>query len=166
MGLREHIKKKLLGLTIPQEYICHGLEAMGDTFKVYLTIADSGQAIDITQRHLFLGYRPLIIGIWVEQQQPWKNELNSNKRICISLARSVFKINDKWKDFPTARASQANLILKLVHQKALNGNTLFIYQGVLGKHHLMSPFHQLTNHLFNRLRTKKSWQYRSSRKFV
>ena len=77
MTLKQKIKSLLLGIDFPQEYLCLGLKENDEFPSIHLHWDQSGQSIDVTQAHLFLGYKPLIIGI------PTTNEdktLTSNLR--------------------------------------------------------------------------------------
>ena len=64
------LKKFVTGLTVPQEYCCLGLEDFQNPLSVFLTVRDSDFSFDVTESHLFLGYKPLIMGLSVVKDSP------------------------------------------------------------------------------------------------
>lgn len=59
--LKEKIKKFFTGVSLQKEYPCVDYHAFGDEVRVILN--NRGNKTDITDDHLFLGYKPLIAGI-------------------------------------------------------------------------------------------------------
>jgi len=155
MKLKSLLKKLLFGLTLPQEYICLGLESTTGTFLSYLTFPNSTGYLEITHHQLFLGYRPLILGIWQPKVAPEHQQLTDFPTVCLSLSDSEFILTNHWGNYPVDTHSVAHLELELIYTKDLDNQSLFIYQGKKGKHHLLNPFHQLTNHVLNRFRIKR-----------
>lgn len=148
------VKKILLGTDIRQEYLCIGLENFPEKFKAFASFQDSSIMKDITEDHVFLGYRPLVIGLSVKKADPSHEVISSSKEICISLQREEFHLNDKKHGFPIDRKSDARLILKQTCAKDLGNTSFFLFEGIKGEHHFLSSFHQLTNRLLQNLRNK------------
>ncbi|MCZ6520521.1 MAG: hypothetical protein O6848_03395 [Bacteroidetes bacterium] len=155
MKLKSLLKKLVFGLTLSQEYICLGLEGTKGIFRSYLTFPNSPDHLEITHHHLFLGYRPLIIGIWQPNLDPLHHKLSTSTEACLSLCYPEFKLTNHWGNYPVDSRSVAHLELELVYKQHLDNHTLFIYQGKKGKHHLLNPFHQLTNQVLNHFRIKR-----------
>ncbi|MBA4058706.1 MAG: hypothetical protein C0490_28575, partial [Marivirga sp.] len=63
MVFKNQIKKILTGLTVPQEYCCLELENLQDRLNVFLTLKNQHFPVEVSQSHLFLGYKPLVVGL-------------------------------------------------------------------------------------------------------
>ncbi|MCZ6899171.1 MAG: hypothetical protein O7F74_02940, partial [Bacteroidetes bacterium] len=113
MKLKSLLKKLLFGLTLPQEYICLGLESTTGTFRSYLTFPNSTGYLEITHHQLFLGYRPLIIGIWQPNLDPLHHKLSTSTEACLSLCYPEFKLTNHWGNYPVDSRSVAHLELEL-----------------------------------------------------
>lgn len=131
MIFRANLKKLLTGLTIPQEYICVGLETLRSQLSVILEISDRKFSQDVTTSHLFLGYKPLIIGL-------------------------IFNIDDR--NFETVRKEHkvtlrfldqenelARLSLLKISERDLDDKAVLIFEGEHGVHSFLNPLHQWAN---------------------
>jgi flavin reductase (DIM6/NTAB) family NADH-FMN oxidoreductase RutF len=141
--------KKTFGI-LPQEYVCVALEDMPDHPSVFMTTRDSTQIIDVTSRHLMLGYKPLMIAIPLDDTD---RERQSVSRICLSFTGGEFKPGGRWRGFNTAANSIARLTLSRMND-GLKVPGLAIFAGEYGEHSFL-PLHQAwANRLSDLIRTK------------
>jgi len=131
-------KKLLLGINLPQEYICVGKEDLSSPLKVFLYDASHSRSFDITDQHLFLGYKPLIIGIPLDITSEAYHLLCSNTTISLLLYKNS---GDS--------APVALLELEFHARKNFNGISLFLFIGVKGTHVFLSSFYQVMNRLYH-----------------
>jgi hypothetical protein len=142
MKAKQILGRLLFGTEFPQEYLCTGLENFLSPFRVVLRIPEKEFTQDVTGTHLFLGYKPLIIGVPVERNDNGYNELGSAKEIILE-----FKFDNK---------NIATLLLKPVEEKYFQNRSLFIFEGIKGKHKFISAFHRFTNKLRYELKAKRN----------
>ena len=134
------LNKILFGTTLRQEYICVEEERLSHQSHFFLI--DDERFLDLTDRHLFIGYYPLIIAISCEKNSSL-NDLLQNK----NLIKTVFgETKDKI---------IAQLILKKIDTREFDEATLFLFEGVKGSHRFLSKFHILTNSLKYKLTAEK-----------
>lgn len=145
MGLKRQLKKVLTGLTVPQEYCCLELENLEDRLKVFLTLKDHHSHIDVSLSHLFLGYKPLIIGIPFKVGNGDYSTLGGEDEICLNLVKANFGENDSWRGFTTDKQSVARLILRKTAKKILGDQAVIFYEGVFGEHVFLNAVHQFVN---------------------
>ena len=126
--MKKLLRKILLGVTLPQEYLCVSLGEFKDKLKVYIQDKNSETEVDITSHHLFIGYNPLVIAI--DKKYFTKNNLSSEQHIVLSF-RS------------THNREIASLKLKLVREVSSDSMKCMIFEGVYGAH------------LFNNIMQKK-----------
>ncbi len=155
MDIKASIKKILLGQTIPQEYICFPYEDFTDPFRIFLTLRSSNTVYDVTRQHLFLGYRPLIIGISTAVDHELFQILSSGQEICLFLDWQDRIANQNWRGFTIPNSAPAKVILEFNHLQKSDHEVTFIYTGKLGYHNFRSAFHKYTNGLYYRFRRKK-----------
>ncbi|HEX5171721.1 MAG TPA: hypothetical protein VFW11_21225 [Cyclobacteriaceae bacterium] len=132
MTIRDELKKVITGLTIPQEYLCLALEDFTDPLKISVS-PDKGSTVfaDVTSNHLFLGYKPVVIGIY-----------NPDETTSIALSGlSTVVLNFHYR---TNRI--ASLSLTLVDTRLLDGKKIFLYKAVQGDHEFLNTFHRFINH--------------------
>jgi flavin reductase (DIM6/NTAB) family NADH-FMN oxidoreductase RutF len=122
--IRNQIKKLITGLTIPQEYIC--VDGLHSPLTVFLL--SQNKKINVTDSHLFLGYKPLIIGL-------------------PSLADSTEIINQRQivLHFEYNGIVLAKLVLEKVGEKILGNRILLLFRGNHGEQHFLSNTHQWIN---------------------
>ncbi len=141
MPVRNLIKKILLGSAISQEYICLALEEIQDPLKVTLS-SGQGDFFDVTATHVFLGYKPLVIGIQVPRSSTQHDLLCEKSHVCLSFHTSAFTDDKRWRGFETVNKSVARLILQKKDIRVFNNTAIFLYEGAHGEHHLVSKFSQ------------------------
>ena len=140
----------ITGLSIPQEYICIGLEDFSIPLTITCSNSESQEYKDVTNTHLFLGYKPLIIALIAEASHP---ELHLTSTICLSFHNQKFKINSTWNNFLMDKQSIARLELrKLSYEWILGDKKVLFYEGVKGEHQFLNRF----NKFINRQREKLS----------
>jgi flavin reductase (DIM6/NTAB) family NADH-FMN oxidoreductase RutF len=128
------LKKYLTGLSIPQQYICVAKETLESPLRVIL--ADDPET-DVTDSHIFLGYKPLIIALKTNADQPG--------------ASGREKIMLKFRPGNSTQ-SVASLTLKRICSTPVDDTIVTIYQGEEGKHRLISDFHQTVNSMREKIR--------------
>ena len=145
LHLKTRLKKFITGLTVPQEYCCLGLEDFQNPLSVFLTDRDNDFALDVTGSHLFLGYKPLIIGLSLTSDSTDYLKIREQSNVCLSFGKSPFKNDKTWRGFQTDQTSPARLLLRKISEKVLDKNVVLFYEGEFGDHSFLSPFHQFTN---------------------
>lgn len=145
MKLVKKILNKLNGLHYPQEYLCLARESLQHPLHVYLTNADR-IITDITNRHVFAGYHPLIFAFpaftGIDLAKFGEIEVVFSNKLL--QENSIYSSND----------SIAKLRLRFARKQEAGTNSIYYYEGIWGEHHFLSSFHQfivgLNNKLFNR----------------
>jgi hypothetical protein len=146
MPLFQKLLQRFNGLHYPQEYLCLAKESFQHPLHVYLV--DNRQIIkDITNEHLFTGYSPLIFTL----NSPALNNQELSANIEIIFSRQSMQPNDIFEK----KDAIARLSLQLVQKQAAGENSIFYYEGVQGRHHFISSFHQYIIELNNRLYNRK-----------
>ena len=145
LTLGSHLKRILTGIVIPQEYCCLELERLDSPLKVVITVKNNSYSEDITTSHLFLGYKPLIIGLSTTSTE--ESILSNNDEVCLSFVQGNFKSNSKWRDFPTDSAAVATLILRKIHQRNFEGQWIYLFEGSHAKHRFLGKVYQMVNNL-------------------
>jgi flavin reductase (DIM6/NTAB) family NADH-FMN oxidoreductase RutF len=134
---------------LPREYVCIAREDFPDTPSVHLTTRGSRQVIDVTDRHVMLGYKPLIIAIvFNEDEQAAANEAE----ICLTFTHGPFRCGAPWRNFPGG-PSLARLELRKIDQPfAKKGLCMFV--GVHGEHRFLNIFQNLASRVYSSFRRK------------
>ncbi len=137
------MKKLLSGLTIPQQYVCISLEDFRRPLSVFLTGAEGDRHLDVSNTHLFIGYRPLILAIVFADGQE-----------AVSAANIIeLSFVDQELDSPEPnRACVARLQARKIRTRAVGRHTIVFYEGTHGGHRFISGFHQFINNQRERLR--------------
>ena len=156
MLYKSKIKKLLFGTDPTAEYLCTGLEKFTDAFRVFLTTKEPSTVLEVSNSHLFLGYKPMVIAIPIENDHENIKGISMAKEICLSFNQSEFKQDHLRNKFSADRASVARLFLKKIGQKKFGSISVFIFEGERGEHRLLSSFHQFTNHLYQKFKNKGS----------
>lgn len=120
--------------------------------KVILTTRDEEIEKDITASHLFLGYKPVIIGL--SEQDTGESFLSDHSDFCLTLVQDEFKSNTRWKNFPTDRAAVATMILKKIQQRDFDGQRTYFFECSQAKHRFLGMFHQRVNNLREKLKIR------------
>ncbi len=141
MKLFQKILTKLNGLHYPQEYLCFAKESFPDQLHVYL-VNNKRIIKDITSRHLFVGYCPLVFAFSLA-------DLPSSIQIIFS--QQVLQPNGIF----TAKDALATLELGLIKKQQHGGTDIVYYEGTHGNHHFLPAFRQYISSLNNQWYNKK-----------
>lgn len=135
----EWLRKMLFGFNIPNEYL--GVDPMSllNEIKVYASNQSDSKTVDVTSSCLFMGYSPVIIGIYCESGD---TQFDLSNGLCLSFAHRTFSSDAGWRGFRTSSLALARLVLKHVTQRALGEQTLHIYEVTWGVHTFLSAFHR------------------------
>lgn len=151
--MRRFISAKAFGVAVPREYMCVGFEDFNEPLSTYVTGADRSIHF-IIPHQILLGYKPLIIGLACDISSDQAHWFHDQKKICVSLVMEPFRGNLTWNGFTSDREAVARLILSKITSKILGESIIFIFEGQYGKHRFLSPFHQATNRLKDRMRKR------------
>ncbi|MBT1698977.1 hypothetical protein KK083_18935 [Fulvivirgaceae bacterium PWU4] len=144
-------KKLITGLGIPQQYVCVALEELSSPLAVTLTFSGEDHTLDVTQRHLFIGYKPLIIAVTLSSREP-QQAFDRADTICLNFHHQPFVANSRWSGFVTDSKAVARLVLKRIYEKVLGEDRVLFYEGVQGRHSFISSWHQFVNRQREKIR--------------
>ena len=147
------IKKLLTGLTVPQQYVCVALEELTPSLSITLT-TKKNSVIDVTGSHLFIGYKPLIIGLVFKREEQDHTKVMNEDLICLNFHDQTFLVDKTWNGFSTNTRCIARLLLKKITEKNAGGHTIIFYEGVDGGHSFISPIHQFIQQQREKLNKK------------
>jgi len=139
-----YIKEKILGYSLPQEFACLALEEIRDPLRVAVTIKGADTFLDVSSTHLFLGYKPLVIGIPIQEISGYHLFSNADE-ICLSFFESEFRPNTTWKGFVSYDGSLARIILKKKEILKCGDHAMHLFEGVYAKHEFINSFNQFIN---------------------
>lgn len=139
--LKNKLKQLLTGLSIPQEYICLDIEGFQNPLFVFLTLSGTSVEMDVTSSHLFLGYKPLVIGIPFPTQSEELEILK--KQNCVRLKFSAAGSTD---DEGTSSRLVASLDLKMFTEKKMQDRVTVFFEGTHGQHYFLNPINRFINH--------------------
>ncbi|MDQ2657917.1 MAG: hypothetical protein M3Y60_10900, partial [Bacteroidota bacterium] len=122
------MKKLLSGLTIPQQYVCISLEDFQRQFSVLLTGAEGDRLLDVSNTHLFIGYRPLILAI-VFTEGPESVPAEDIIRLSFVHRNLVAPASSD-----PARDCVARLEARKIQARVLGHQTIVFYEGTHGTH--------------------------------
>lgn len=137
----QKILTKFNGLRYPQEYLCFAKESFPGPLHVYL-VHDKRIVKDITNRHLFVGYCPLVFAFSLPDLPV---------SVQIIFCRQVLQPNVIF----SAKDALARLELHLIKKQQAGNADFFYYEAIHGSHHFLPAFHQFIGSLHNRLFNKK-----------
>ncbi|MEO5641801.1 MAG: hypothetical protein ABIQ40_18875 [Bacteroidia bacterium] len=132
--MKSILKKILLGITHPQEYICAAAGTISGGLDCYALVKN--ERINVTDTLLFLGYRPLVMG--------WITKNFEGKELELQFVR---KDN---------QALVATLKLKTEKKIPLEEKTIYLFKGIASLQKFESRFHQFMFRLYERLRPKQN----------
>jgi len=144
LNTKSLFKKVLTGLTVPQEYVC--LASPISETRFLLIEKDTVQRFDITSRHTFLGYKPLIFSLHGEDNDPVTEIIESKHEIHLELIY----------DEITGPIHLADLTLEKLQTRSIGTNRIFFFKGKSAKHNFLSRWHQKLNSARNTFSSKKS----------
>ena len=145
MTVIQKLLNKINGLHYSQEYLCLSKETLENPLHVYL-VTHGQPRKDITESHLFVGYSPLIFAF------PSSVINNKQESLNIIFSGKPYQPNE----IPAKKDAIALLSLKKIDQAEVNEETILFYEGVKGRHHFISKFHQFIIQVHNRLYNKKA----------
>ena len=154
MSLITQIKKRLTGLSFSQEYLCISLEDLASPLGVFLTFPGGNH--DVTQTHLFLGYKPLIIGLIYPDQKNVTASLEMPEEISLHFTNGNFEGNCKWQGFEADKTSIARLRLRRKETRRLGSKIIYFYEGIDGVHFFIRWQQQWINNLREKVRFRKA----------
>jgi flavin reductase (DIM6/NTAB) family NADH-FMN oxidoreductase RutF len=134
--MKKFLKKILLGITLPQEYLCVNLNDFGKPLKLVVNNGKSNHSKDLTEHHQFVGYKPLIIAI----DGKYLNEKNLNSAGTLTLSL----LSD-------GTGELAYLRVKLIRTVKLNSTECLLFEGIHGKHLFDNPLRKFFNALLYNL---------------
>lgn len=149
--LKDQIRRLLTGLTVPQEYCCLELEQLANPLKVILSTKDNTKERDVTASHVFLGYKPLIIGLVAVDEDTM---LGAHDEVCLTFVHGSFSPDSKWEDFSTDSQAVARIHLRKVQSKDLDGKLFYLFEGCDAVHRLIGPFYQFVNNALEKFRIR------------
>jgi hypothetical protein len=143
LALLKKILSKFNGLHYSQEYLCFGKETFSQPPHAYLV--GEREVIDITDRHCFTGYSPVIFALHSLQK-----DLPSDIHIVFSHKplppNGIFSSTDAIASFD----------LKKIYGQGIENDNIVYYEVTRARHHLVSSFHQFIQRLNNRLYGRKA----------
>jgi flavin reductase (DIM6/NTAB) family NADH-FMN oxidoreductase RutF len=145
------LKKWITGISIPQEYVCAGRDDLPDQLSVSVTIRGKKVFADVSARHLFLGYKPVVIAIVYDQTE---EAFFCETEACIQFTQGKFEINSTWRGFVTTNRCVARLSLEVAESRVFDGRKVIFYRGTQGTHTFISSMHRLMNDWIEKYRRK------------
>ena len=135
MKLLQKILIKLNGLHYSQEYLCFASETLPQQLYVYL-LQDQHIIRDITHKHLFVGYCPLVFAFSLP---------DLSNSIQVAFSNRVLQPNEKL----NTKDALAWLQLALIKKQEHEGSHFVYYEGIKGSHHFQSGFQQYIGKKYN-----------------
>lgn len=137
------VKKIITGLSIPREYCCLNQFDLYSSLRVDFVCGNKTAPRDVTDSHLFLGYKPLIIGLPLKLSHE-RDAANSGEGVA-------------WLRFHDGNSNPlAAIRLKKICQKTYDQSALVLYKGEQGTHKFLSKYHQLIHRLREAIRRRPS----------
>jgi flavin reductase (DIM6/NTAB) family NADH-FMN oxidoreductase RutF len=130
--MKKLLKKLLFGITLPQEYLCVNLNEFEKPLRISINDKHSNQAIDLTEHHLFIGYKPLVIA--VDKKYLTEDDLNKLKNLSLIL------YSDNGKKL-------ASIEMKQIHEVKFHSMNCILFEGVKGTHSFTNSVHKILNSL-------------------
>lgn len=140
MNLLKKILNKFNGLHYRQEYLCFAKESFEQPLHAYL-LNNKRIGKDITNRHLFVGYCPLVFAF---------TDASLPETLQIVFSHRVLRLNETF----LKKDALASLELRLIKKQPAGGQVLY-FEGTRGSHHFLSGFHQFINRINNEWYNKK-----------
>jgi len=136
--MKNFIKKTLLGITLPQEYLCIPYESLISPLNVYIKNEKEKNLENISGSNILIGYKPLLLGCF---------NVKYLDKIKPGYIKLFFGRNEN--------EIIAELVLTLVELKQLGTQSFYIFKGVKGKHKFINPFHRFANNFHYRISAEK-----------
>jgi hypothetical protein len=149
------IKRLLLGTAIPEEYTCLARDSLVGRSRVVLGGADTERLVDVDERIVFLGYKPLVMAIHFPAAAPEVEWLRRQKSVCLSYGPDPGPPDSRWRGHVTFAGAIARVELERVLERRVGGSEVSVWRGAHGAHRFLSTFHQWTNRWRDRLARDK-----------
>src|ERR1044072_1105483 len=138
--VKSHLKKIFFGIRLPKEYISTFSGGISGGLNCYTGI--NGIQINLSENLLFLGYKPLLMGI--SGNREFLNLFENKQTLQIDFRR-----NENSEII-------AQLILKKENVFSFEENGIIILSGITGFQKFESPFHQFMFRFYDRSRSKQT----------
>lgn len=158
MALRRWLREAIFGITIPQEYVCVGLEEFQHPLSSFLTSMNAANVVPV-QSDVLLGYRPMIMAFPYDRNSEEATWLKNQETVCLSVVTGGFRGDERWQGYLSDKCAVARLLLRKVHVQELADRTLVVFAGIFGEHRFLNSWYQFTNRLRERLRLNKPDNY-------
>jgi flavin reductase (DIM6/NTAB) family NADH-FMN oxidoreductase RutF len=142
MNISNFLRKTLTGLSMNQEYLCLRKETLDQVLGVF--ISDPGSDVEITANHFFLGYKPVVIGVFCKRDDRNIIDLISDDEVTLKF-KSLIGVKNV-----------ATLWLKREKIIFIDEYQITLFVGVHGKHVLINPFYQWINQGLEKLRSRRT----------
>jgi flavin reductase (DIM6/NTAB) family NADH-FMN oxidoreductase RutF len=142
LNLKALVKRKLFGYTLPHEYLCLSSYPLLSPLRIFLTSDRSARFLEVSNQHILLGYKPLVIGILFSHEDA---ERFSRSEVCLSFQICDFEPKASWRGFSTDVTRVATLTVKKVSERVHGNKVLCIFTGTAGHHFFLPSFNQYIN---------------------
>lgn len=140
MNLKSYIRSVLLGSSLSNEYICVPKD-LPESLQLILE-SDRGE-VNVTESHVLLGYKPLMIGLPFQDRE-W-----------VLWAANTTEIKISFRGVAPDSREIAWLKLKKAGSWRMGETTLVIYEGLVGHHDFFGRWRRWANGLYELLRSQK-----------
>jgi flavin reductase (DIM6/NTAB) family NADH-FMN oxidoreductase RutF len=158
LGFKQWIRETILGISIPQEYVCIELEGFQHSLSSFLTSKDGVDIVPV-RSDILLGYRPLILAFPFERSSREAAWLRDQEAICLTMVNGGFHGNEMWRGFQSDKSAVARIVLRNIHVREFLDQTVVVFEGVHGEHKFLGSWHQFTNRLRERFRITRPDNY-------
>ena len=142
MKLIKKVLNRFNGLHFPQEYLCLPREPFENPLHIYLVHA--GKVVeDITYRHAFVGYSPLVFAL--------EDPHGDYSLIEMIFSHEIFEIAENVYDLEPL----ACLTLKKIRELESGDGTIYFFEGIHGSHAFILRLFQIINLLNYRMYGRK-----------
>jgi hypothetical protein len=142
--IKRLLRKFLTGYTLTQEYLCLPFEKTSNPFKIILALGDSEW--DVTDTHVFLGYKPVVFGISV-------TDLNRIKMLHQRQGCSLYYRYDQ--NIENGK-KVAVFTLRKFATETFSDTTIFFFEAGQVSHSLQNWWHRQINRLIEKLTTRNA----------
>lgn len=144
------VKKLILGYDTAVEYPAVNSRELNGFMRLYASTPH--EYFEVTHCHLFLGYSPLLFGIFFQDNVKEASILRSHSQLCLSFSPQSFTPGKKWRNYFTSDNAVARLEAVKVQEKKIEGYTLFLFEGKWAEHRLLNIFHRQMNAIYHAMR--------------
>jgi hypothetical protein len=135
MSFSTLIKHSLTGQHFPQEYLCLSFDKFIQPFSLFMLSGE--KAIDISDQHCMLGYKPVLIGLTMPSSIPF----NSDALNCSIQLRNGNQVIGSAK-------------FEIEYKQTFTSSTYYVLKLKEGNHQLIASFYQNMNSLIENFRNK------------